>query len=153
MSTDGFRVSADRADVDLDTLHHFLSTQTNWARNIPREVVMRSLEHSLCFTLLDSEGRQRGFARVTTDRATFAYLNDVYVDADLRGQGLSRLLMDAVHAHPDLQDLRRWLLATNTAPWLYEKYGWSPLIKPTLFMERHDPDVYQRGIRRKLSSA
>lgn len=144
MSTAGFRVSTDRSDIDLDTLHHFLSTQTNWARDISREVVVRSLEHALCFTLLDGDGRQRGFARVTTDRATFAYLSDVYVDADLRGQGLSRLLMDAVHAHPDLQNLRRWLLATNTAPWLYEKYGWSPLTKPGMFMERHDPDVYRR---------
>lgn len=129
----------------MTSLHHFLSSRTGWARDIPRSTVERSLEGSLCFTLLGPDGRQRAFARVVTDGATFAWLCDVYVDDDLRGQGLSRLLMDAVHAHPDLQNLRRWLLATNTAPWLYEKYAWAGLAKPAMFMERHDAEVYRRG--------
>jgi GNAT superfamily N-acetyltransferase len=91
--------------------------------------------------------RQIGFARVTTDRATFAYLADVFILAEHRGRGLSKRLMEAVLAHPDLQGLRRWMLATADAHELYRKFGFGLLSQPELFMQRHDPDVYKKNMR------
>ncbi len=134
-----FTVSTRLADVDRERLHQFLDQESGWARGISREIVERSVENSLNFTLLDTDGKQRGYARVVSDRATFAWLCDVYVDAELRGQGLAHRLLESVDQHPDLQGLRRWMLATSTAPWLYEKYGWKPVARPEVWMERHTP--------------
>lgn len=139
---DEYLVSTDRRRLDIDAIHGFLVTST-WAAGIPRETVVRSIESSLPFGLYKGD-RQVGFARVTTDHATFGYLADVYVLEELRGLGLGRWLMEAVMAHPDLQGFRRWLLATSTAPWLYEKLGWTPLKRPEIFMEIFVPDVYTR---------
>lgn len=127
--------------VDLDRVHDFLSNRSYWSRDIPREVVERAVRNSIVFGLYD-RGEQVGFARVTTDRATFAYLADVFVLEEYRGRGLSVWLVQTIAAHPELQGLRRWLLATRDAHGLYEKIGFTPLSDPGLFMERFDPGVY-----------
>jgi GNAT superfamily N-acetyltransferase len=144
-----YLISDDLTKLDLDVIHKFLSEHSYWARGIPREVVARSIANSLCFGVYalgnanpDSDWRQVGFARVTTDRATFAYLADVFVLPEHRGRGLSKRLMEAVLAHPDLQGLRRWMLATADAHELYRRFGFAELSQPDRFMQRHDPDVY-----------
>ena len=133
-------VDTDKTRLDLATIHAFLAT-SYWAKGLPREVLERAVAGSLCFGLYDG-ARQVGFARVVTDGATFAYLADVFVLESHRGRGLSKLLMDAVVAHPDLQRLRRWLLVTRDAHALYARYGFTPLANPDRHMERHDPTVY-----------
>ncbi|WP_437784570.1 GNAT family N-acetyltransferase [Sorangium sp. So ce1097] len=138
-----FLISTDRRRLDIDTIHGFLVT-SSWAAGIARDLVVRSIESSLPFGLYHGD-RQIGFARVTTDYTTFAYLADVFVIEAYRGRKLGRWLTESVMAHPDLQGLRRWLLATSTAPWLYEKLGWTFLKRPEIFMELYDPDVYRRG--------
>lgn len=136
------RVTTDPALVDLGVVHAFL-TESYWAQGIPRDIVRQSIDQSLPFTLLEDE-RQVGFARVITDRATFAYLCDVFVLPEARGRGLSVWLMECVAAHPELQGLRRWMLATRDAHGLYAKTGFTPLSAPDRWMERWDPEVYTR---------
>jgi GNAT superfamily N-acetyltransferase len=123
-------------------VHAFL-TRSYWAQGVPREVVLRSVRHSLCFGAYHG-GRQVAFARVITDRATFAYLADVFVVESHRGRGIARRLMSVIRAHPDLQGLRRWSLATRDAHGLYRQFGFTALASPGLWMELHDPDVYRR---------
>jgi len=135
------RISTDPADIDFDVVHGFLSTQAYWCPGIPREVVERAAANSLCFSAL-LDGRQVGFARVIGDRATFAYLADVFVLPEFRGQGISKALMAAVDAHPGLQKLRRFMLATSDAHGLYAQHGFVPLSRPERFMERYTPDAY-----------
>ncbi|MCG2586232.1 GNAT family N-acetyltransferase [Massilia sp. TS11] len=137
-------ISTDKGRLDVALIHRFLSEQSSWARGIPRATVERAIAQSLCFGLYQ-DGAQIGFARVISDFATFAYLVDVFVLPELRGQGHSRTLMDAVMAHPQLQGLRRFLLATSTAGWLYAKYGFGPAAKPQAFMEINDPEIYSRA--------
>jgi GNAT superfamily N-acetyltransferase len=139
-------VSDDPARLDLAVVHGFLSA-SYWAAGIPEEVVRRSIAGSLAFGLYHLEGsgeRQIGFARAVTDRATYAYLADVFVLAAARGQGLGTFLMEAVMAHPDLQGLRRWSLVTRDAHALYRKLGFAPLAVPERHMERLDLDLYRR---------
>ena len=135
-----FLVSCDPNKLDVDLIHQFLS-QAYWSENIPKPTLQRSLQGSLCFSLLYKE-QQIGFARVISDFATIAYLGDVFVLANYRGQGLSKWMMECVLAHPELQGLRRWVLATADAHGLYEKFGFTALKRPQAFMERHDPNVY-----------
>jgi len=135
-------VTTDPAKIDREIVYRFLS-QSYWARGIPRAVLERALANSLCFSLFDGE-EQVGFARVVTDRASFAYLADVFVVPTHRGRGLSKLLMETIVAHPDLQGLRRWVLVTADAHGLYARYGFTPLAKVDGYMERWDPEVYQR---------
>jgi len=137
-----FQISTDPARIDLDTVHGFL-TASYWARGIPRETVERSIENSLCFGIYHGD-RQVGFARVVTDRATFAYLGDVFVLPDYRGHALSKWMMECIMAHSDLQGLRRWMLATQDAHGLYRQYGFTELKAPQRWMEIHSPDVYKR---------
>lgn len=137
-------VSDDRWRVDREVVHAFLS-DCYWARGIPRHLVERSIRHSLCFGIYRGDA-QVGFGRVVTDRATFAYLADVFVLEPHRGRGLSKFLMDCVIGHPDLQGLRRFLLGTRDAHGLYARYGFAPPRKPEIWMERHDPEVYARGL-------
>jgi GNAT superfamily N-acetyltransferase len=137
---DGFTISTDPARLDLDVIHGFLSS-SYWAPGIPREVVARSIEHSLCFGIHAGSG-QVGFARVITDRATFGYLGDVFVLESHRGRGLSKWLMECIHAHPELQDFRRWVLLTRDAHGLYAQHGWKPIASPDRYMERWTPNVY-----------
>ena len=140
-----FRLTTDPARVDLDAVHGYLS-RSYWAKGIPREVVRRSIEHSLNFSLWHEPGaaapRQVGFSRVITDYATFLYLGDVYVLEEFRGRGLSTWMMEVITDHPELQGFRRWALLTRDAHGLYEKFGWKPLAAPDRWMERHFPDVY-----------
>ena len=126
--------------LDRAMIARFLAS-SYWAKGIPSATVDKSLEHSLCFALLDGD-RQIGFARVISDRATIAYLGDVFILPEYRGRGLSKWLMECVVSHPDLQGLRRWLLATGDAHSLYEKFGFTALKNPDIFMERHNPNVY-----------
>jgi GNAT superfamily N-acetyltransferase len=135
-----FTVSDDAARLDRKVIERFL-TGSYWAKNIPSATLDKSLRNSLCFALLEG-GRQIGFARVVSDRATFAYLADVFVLPEFRGRGLATWLLTCVLAHPELQGLRRWVLATRDAHGLYRKLGFTPLKRPDIFMERHDPNVY-----------
>lgn len=137
-------ISTDKAALDVAMIHQFLSERSTWARGMPLTTLRRAIEHSLCFgAYLD--GRQVGFARVTTDRATFAYLADVFVLEAERGKGVSKALVAAAMAHPDLQGLRRFMLATNDAHALYARYGFTPPLRPASLMERYFPDVYVNG--------
>lgn len=137
-----YEITSDPTRIDPVAAHAYL-TRSYWSPGVPLATVQRAIAHSLCFAILH-EGRQIGFARMVTDRATFAYLADVYVLEEHRGQGLSKRLMETVFAHPDLQGLRRMLLATRDAHTLYARHGFTPLANPARMMERHDPDVYSR---------
>lgn len=134
-------MSTDPAKLDLALVHSFLR-DSYWARSIPREVVERALAGSIGFGLYETN-RQVGFARVITDRATFAYLADVFVVESHRGRGLARVLLASILAHPDLQGLRRFLLATKDAHGLYEKFGFRPVERPERYMEIYRPGVYE----------
>lgn len=132
-------ISCERARLDLDAVHDFLSRESYWARGRDRARVERSIENSLPFGLYKG-ARQIGFARVVTDYATFAWLADVFVVGEERGRGLSKWLVETVLAHPELQGLRRWLLATRDAHTLYRRYGFKDLTDSSLgFMEIFDP--------------
>jgi GNAT superfamily N-acetyltransferase len=133
---EGYLVSTDPGGLNLGVIHSFLKG-SYWARGVPLEVVGRSVENSLCFGLYRDE-EQVGFARIVTDRATFAYLADVFVLEGYRGRGLGKWLMEVVLSHPDLRDLRRWMLATADAHGLYRGYGFRELGSPEIFMERKD---------------
>jgi GNAT superfamily N-acetyltransferase len=111
---------------------------------LPRGVLERAIANSLCFGMYESD-RQIGFARVVTDAATFGYLADVFIIASHRGRGLGRRLMDGIMAHPDLQGLRRFMLATRDAHGLYRQFGFTAPMRPEVLMEKHDPDVYLRA--------
>jgi GNAT superfamily N-acetyltransferase len=140
----GYAISTDSARLDLDVIHEFL-TNCYWAKGIPRDVVARSIEHSLCFGVYDGSGAQVGFARVISDFATFAYIGDVFILDSHRGRGLGKWLMECMVRHPALQGLRRWMLATRDAHGLYSHFGFTPLESSERFMERHQADVYQRS--------
>ena len=141
MST--YEFTCDKQRLDIEAIHGFLAT-SYWSPGIPRTVVERAIANSLCFAVFH-ENRQIGFARVITDKATFAYLADVYILPEHRGKGLSKRLVEQVIQHPDLQGLRRMMLATLDAHGLYLKYGFRPLAAPERMMEIHDPNVYRKG--------
>ena len=134
-------VTTDRSRLDLDVIHGFLTT-SYWARGIPRETVARSMEHSLCFGAFD-EGRQVGFARVISDRTTFAYICDVFALESHRGHGVGKSLMAAIMAHPELQGLRRWTLFTRDAHGLYGQFGFGAAPHPERLMEVVNSDPYR----------
>ncbi len=133
-----YTISTDRAKLDLDVIHTFLSMESYWAVGRPRDVVQRSIENSLPFGVYHGE-RQVGFARVVTDYGTFAWIADVFVLTPERGKGLSKWLMEVIVTHPELQGFRRWLLGTRDAHGLYKQFGFIPLKRPERFMERPDP--------------
>lgn len=137
------RVNTDKGCLDIGLIHRFLSTEAYWSRGIPRATVERAIEGSLCFGGY-LEGRQVAFARVVTDGATFGYLADVFVLPECRGQGHSKALMAEVMAHPQLQGLRRFSLATSDAHGLYAGFGFAAPARPESLMEKLDPDVYMR---------
>jgi GNAT superfamily N-acetyltransferase len=128
-----YDISTDPSRLDLDAIHEFLS-RSYWSPGIAKDTVARAIAHSLCFGVY-RDGAQVGFARVITDRTTFAYLSDVYVLEAHRGQGLSKRLVERIRAHPDLQGLRRMMLATRDAHGLYAQFGFRPLAIPERFME------------------
>ena len=135
-------ISTDPARVDRKLVHEILAS-SYWAEGIPREVVDRSIENSLVFGLYEGLA-QIGFARVITDRSTFAYLSDVFVLESHRAKGLGKWLMEVIMGHPDLQGLRRWTLATRDAHGLYRQFGFLPVARPDRLMEILDVDIYKR---------
>jgi N-acetylglutamate synthase-like GNAT family acetyltransferase len=138
----GYQLSLDKTRLDLAVIHALLSEST-WAAGISRERVQRSVEHSLCMGLYHGQ-EQVGFARLVTDYATFGYLCDVIIANEHQGQGLGRWLCATLLAGPDVQQLRRILLATSTAGWLYEKLGFTEINQPDLIWQVHRPDIYQQ---------
>lgn len=135
-------ISSDRQDLDIELIHSFIS-QSYWAKNIPIQTLKKSIENSLVFGAYDKAGNQVGFARVITDKATFAYLGDVFVIDKYRGKGISKLLMEAVSCHSDLQGLRRFMLATSDAHGLYSKFGFVSVENPEILMQIWNPGVYE----------
>jgi GNAT superfamily N-acetyltransferase len=137
-----YRISFDPQDQQLDVIHGYL-VRSYWAEGIPREVVARAVAHSLCVGAFDDDV-QVGFARVITDRATFAYLADVFVLEGHRGRGLAQQMLEALEDHPELQGLRRWALFTRDMQPLYAKLGWEAYPHPDRLMVRDVPDIYTR---------
>jgi GNAT superfamily N-acetyltransferase len=144
MKRGAYEISTDPARLDIDAIHACL-TRSYWSPGIPREVVARTAANSLCFGLFHATEGQVGYARVVTDRASFAYLCDVYVLEAHRGQGLSKWLLQTILAHPDLQGLRRFMLATRDAHGLYAQFGFTPLASPDRMMEILRPQVYRQA--------
>ncbi len=140
---DGFLISDDPARLDREALCRALA-ELPWSVGIPREIALRALDHSLSIGLYDEAGRQIGLARFVTDRATFAYLCDVFVDPAFRGQGLGAWMVECALAHPEIAGLRRVSLVTSTAHGLYRKFGFV-FPDPELYMEIHRPGIYRDG--------
>jgi GNAT superfamily N-acetyltransferase len=140
MRSELYSISCDRDKLDLGVVHGFLST-SYWSPGLPIDVLRRAIAGSLCFGLYHGNA-QVGFARVVTDKATFAYLCDVFVLEEHRGKKLGRWLMESVASHPDLQGLRRFVLVTRDAHGLYDQFGFRPLSRPEGYMELHRPDIY-----------
>jgi GNAT superfamily N-acetyltransferase len=138
----GIIFSDDPQKLDPVSVHHYLSTQSYWAQNVPLEVVKRSIDNSLCFGVY-KDTAQIGFARWITDKATFAYLADVYIEEIHRGQGLFKKLMSLMLFHKDLQGLRRYMLATQDAHQLYSQFGFKAIEHPDRLMAIVIKDPYK----------
>ncbi len=143
---EGYTISDDPALLDLDIVHAFIANESYWAKGIPKALVERTIANSLCWGVY-FEGKQIGFARVISDKATFAYLCDVFIAAGHRGKGLSKALVATILAHPDLQNLRRWMLVTADAQKLYEQFGFRIVSQPERHMEIHQPGIYEKRDR------
>jgi N-acetylglutamate synthase-like GNAT family acetyltransferase len=139
---DGFIITTEKEKLDIDLIHSFLN-RTYWAEGISKETIKRSIEGSLCFGVFEND-KQVGFARMITDKATFAYLADVFIIEEYRGRRLSKWLMEVIMSHSDLQGLRRMILATKDAHGLYKQFGFTPLINVDRWMHILDQDVYKR---------
>ncbi len=139
---EGYSILLDRRKMDIEMIHGFLS-KSYWAKDIPVEIVKKSIENSLCFGVFYKE-RQVGFARVISDYATFAYLGDVFILEEHRGKGLSKMLLEEVFTHPQLQDLRRFCLGTRDAHKMYEQFGFYVIKKPEFWMEIKKENIYSR---------
>lgn len=137
-----YEISTNPARLQPAVVHDYLTNHSYWAKGIPLGIVLRSLQHSLCFGLYQGQA-QVGFARIVSDFATFAHLCDVFVLPEHRGQGLSKWLMEAVLAHPDLQGLRRWQLGTADAHGLYAQFDFTPMAANDRWMEIARPGIYQ----------
>jgi N-acetylglutamate synthase-like GNAT family acetyltransferase len=139
---DRFYISTQKEKMDIDLIHSFL-TRSYWAEGISKEIIRRSIEGALCFGVFEND-KQIGFARMITDKATFAYLADVFIIDEYRGLGLSKWLMEVIMSYPDLQGLRRMMLATRDAHELYKKFGFTQLNNVDRWMHIHYPDVYKK---------
>jgi N-acetylglutamate synthase-like GNAT family acetyltransferase len=137
----GFCISTDKNRLDINSIHHFLSTRAYWSLNVPKDRVQLAVQNSLCFGVYQ-EQKQIGFARIISDLSTVAYLGDVYILEEYRGRGLSKWLIETVMNHPNLQGLRRWILLTSDAHGLYRQFGWTDIADPTKWMELHNKNVY-----------
>lgn len=140
-----YMITTDASKLNVNIIHQYLSEESYWAKGIPKHVVEKAIANSLCFGLFYKDD-QVGFARLITDKATFAYLADVFILKAYRGKGLGKWLMQTIQSHPEVQNLRRWILTTKDAHGLYEQFGW---ITPPddyihRFMMRHNPDVYKK---------
>lgn len=136
-----YRISNELNEMDIDVIHAFIS-KSYWAKDIPKSVLQKALAHSLCFGVFTNDKQQIGFGRLITDRATYAYLADVFIIDEYRGLGLGKALMTNIVSHPDLQGLRRMVLSTRDAHGLYAKFGFKPVPNPEVFMQVWQPDVY-----------
>lgn len=139
----GYQISSQLDDMNLSVIHGYIST-SYWAKNIPIETMKTALNNSLCFGVFTHSGKQVAFARMVTDSATFAYLADVFVLPEHRGKGLSKWLMAEIISHPNLQGIRRMVLATRDAHELYKQFGFKALASPEIFMEINQPDIYRK---------
>lgn len=138
-----YYISTDKEQLDIVLIHGFLS-QSYWSPDIPLETLQRAIENSICFGAFHESGTQVGFARAVSDKATFAYMADVFVLPEFRGKGISNLIMEAYANHPELQGLRRHMLATRDAHGLYRKFGFTAVPNPEILMQKHKPDVYKK---------
>jgi GNAT superfamily N-acetyltransferase len=134
----GYTISTDKDLLDFATIYLYLSEESYWAAGIPADRLKNAINNSICFGVY-KDTAQAGFARVVTDKASFAYICDVFILPDYRGAGLSKWLMQAIIEHPDLQGLRRWSLATADAHGLYSQFGFTPVSKPEVWMEIFKP--------------
>lgn len=142
---DGYRISTDPGQLDRAAIHRFLSEEAYWSLGMPRALLETALDHSLCFGLYHQDsGQQVGFARLITDCATFAYLADVYVLAEHRGQGLATWMMQCLMSHPQVVPLRRIMLVTKDAHALYRNVGFEAPADPGRILTRHRLNAYQR---------
>ena len=135
-------ISTDNERLDLAIIHNFISNQSYWGRGRRVKTVQRSLDHSLNFGIFKND-QQVGFARVVTDFATFAWVADLFILEEHRGQGLAKWLMKSILSHPELQGFRRWVLATKDAHELYRKFGFQELRRPERWLERPDPQMQE----------
>lgn len=136
-----YTITTAKDRLNLDAIHGYLTT-SYWSPGVPKETIARAIANSLCFGLFHGP-HQVGFARVITDKATFAYLSDVYVLEPHRGKGLSKWMLEVIRDYPELQGLRRFMLATSDAHGLYSQFGFTPLANPSRMMEIVDADVYR----------
>ena len=136
-----YTIDTDKSKLDLNAIQLFLTNESYWAKERTLEQTTKAIENSICFGLYN-ETRLIGFARVVSDQATFAYIGDVFVIGEFRGQGLSKWLMEMMLEHPDLQGLRRWIFATQDAHGLYRQFGFEELKHPERWMERPAPNAY-----------
>lgn len=135
---EGFTISADNNLLDIDMIYQYLDQDSYWSQGIARNTLERAIKNSLCFGVF-FRGQQVGFARIVSDKATFAYLCDVFILPDLRGRGLSKWLVQTIVNHPDLQGLRRWSLATADAHGLYAQFGFTEITHPDRWMQIFTP--------------
>ena len=138
---EAFEISTDKSKLDIAVIHHYLSKESYWAKNIPFELVQKSIEGSICFGVYHNS-RQIGYARMVSDCATFGYLADVFIIDEYRGKGLSKWLMQEIMNYPAFEPLRRWMLATRDAHGLYKQFGFTGLDKPERIMQRVKENPY-----------
>ena len=138
----GYRVSTDQAEMNLEVIHGFISN-SYWAQGMPKALLQKALANSLCFGVFDKDNQQVAFGRLITDKATFAYLADVFVLESHRGLGLSKLMITAILEHPELQGLRRIMLATRDAHGLYAQFGFNAVDTPEMLMQIRPAKPYQ----------
>ncbi|OBT12118.1 GNAT family acetyltransferase [Vibrio sp. UCD-FRSSP16_10] len=137
----GFKISTNPNELDFEFIYQFIS-ESYWAKGIPKQTLHKALSNSLCFAVFNDRGEQVGFARLITDKATFAYLADVFIIESYQGLGLSKWLVQTIIEHPDLQGLRRMLLATKDAHSLYAQFGFKGVENPEMLMQIWQPNVY-----------
>ena len=140
----GYRISTDKKHLDFEVIYDFISG-SYWASGIPKHTLEKAISNSFCFGVYDRHDCQVGFARLITDKATFAYLADVFIVENHRGKGLAKWLVESIVSHPDLQGLRRVVLATRDAHGLYAQYGFQPIENPEILMQIWHPDVYRES--------
>ena len=138
---DGYKITTDKTFIDIKVVHEFIAT-SYWAKNIPLTVLQKAIENSLCFSVLAQGNQQVGFARLITDKATFAYLADVFIVNEHRGKGLSKWLIETIVSHPETTGLRKMMLATSGAHGLYAQFGFLPIDNPEILMQIWQPNIY-----------
>lgn len=147
-SFDDILVSSDKTILDIQFVHQYLSNESYWAKGIPLTTVQLGIQNSICFGVYRNNA-QIGFARIITDKATFAYLADVFIAKEHQGNGFAKHLMNTIHSHPELQGLRRWYLTTRDAHSLYAQFGWQPITDElkTRIMTINQPDIYKENLK------